>query len=87
LKAAEKPRREAFEGIPASLPALARAQKMLGRLEKSGSDADLDAALATAAAGDPLAASLLQAVRTARATGADAESQLRAALLRLPNPL
>jgi NTP pyrophosphatase (non-canonical NTP hydrolase) len=86
LKAAEKPRRQAFEGIPASLPALARAQKMLGRLQKTGSDVDLDAALAVAADGDELAATLLHAVRTARATGVDAESQLRAALRRLPNP-
>jgi XTP/dITP diphosphohydrolase len=86
LKAAEKPRREAFEGIPATLPALARAQKMLGRLEKAGSDLDLDAAIAAAAGADELAATLLHAVRTARATGVDAESQLRAALLRLPNP-
>jgi XTP/dITP diphosphohydrolase len=84
LKAAEKPRREAFEGIPATLPALARAQKMLGRLEKT--DADVDAAITAAAAGDPLAADLLRAVRTARATGADAEAQLRAALARLPHP-
>jgi XTP/dITP diphosphohydrolase len=86
LKAAEKPSREAFEGIPASLPALARAQKMLGRLEKAGSDADLDAAIAAAAAGDELAATLLSAVRTARNTGVDAEAQLRAALARLPRP-
>ena len=84
LKAIEKPRREAFEGIPATLPALARAQKMLGRLEKAG--VDLDAVIAVAAAGDELTLSLLRAVHTARATGADAEAQLRAALSRLPHP-
>ena len=84
LKAVEKPRRTAFEGIPATLPALARAQKMLGRLEKAG--ADPEAAIETAAGGDALAASLLRAVLTARSTGTDAEAQLRAALSRLPAP-
>jgi XTP/dITP diphosphohydrolase len=86
LKTAEKPGRRAFEGIPASLPALARAQKMLGRLERSGSPIDLDAVIETAAAGDELTATLLRAVRTARIKGLDAESQLRSALVRLPNP-
>jgi len=85
LKAKEKPRREAFEGIPITLPALARAQKMLGRLEKAG-DLDLERAIEVAAAGDDVAAVLLRAVRTARLTGADAEAQLRAALSRLPFP-
>jgi XTP/dITP diphosphohydrolase len=84
LKAVEKPRRTAFEGIPATLPSLARAQKMLGRLEKAG--ADPEAAIETAAAGDALTASLLRAVLLARATDADAEAQLRAALSRLPTP-
>jgi XTP/dITP diphosphohydrolase len=86
LKTAEKPERRGFEGIPVSLPALARAQKMLGRLERSGSPVDLDAAIATAAAGDELTATLFRAVRTARIKGLDAESQLRSALVRLPNP-
>ena len=86
LKAVEKPRRAAFEGIPATLPALARAQKMLGRLEKAGTDADLDAAILVAANGDSLAETLLRTVRTARRTGADAEADLRAALGRLPAP-
>jgi XTP/dITP diphosphohydrolase len=86
LKAAEKPRREAFEGIPTSLPALARAQKMLGRLERSGSAAELAAALEVAAGGDELTASLLRAVLAARASGVDAEAALRGALRRLPHP-
>jgi XTP/dITP diphosphohydrolase len=86
LKAVEKPRREAFEGIPVTLPALARAQKMLGRLEKAGPDVDLAAAIEVAAAGDTLAAALLHAVHQARATGSDAEAALRAALGRLPAP-
>ena len=86
LKAVEKPRREAFEGIPLTLPALARAQKMLGRLEKAGTPVDLDAAIVVAAAGDDLAEALLRSVLTARTTGADAEADLRAALARLPTP-
>jgi len=86
LKAKEKPRREAFEGIPATLPALARAQKMLARLEKAGSPDTVEAAIVTAAAGDELVADLLRSVRRARAAGADAEADLRAALARLPPP-
>jgi XTP/dITP diphosphohydrolase len=84
IKAAEKPRRSAFEGIPSTLPALARAQKMLGRLEAAG--ADLTAAVRTATAGDALAETLLLTVRAALAGGDDAESRLRAALARLPAP-
>ena len=89
LKAVEKPGRRAFEGIPASLPALARAQKMLGRLERAGTQGpalDLDAAIEQAAGSDAIAAALLRAVLQARTSGLDAESQLRSALARLPNP-
>jgi XTP/dITP diphosphohydrolase len=86
LKAAEKPRRQAFEGIPASLPALARAQKMLSRLDRAAPELDLDVAIETAAGGDELSASLLRAVRTALRDGHDAEAQLRSSLARLPNP-
>ena len=84
LKAAEKPDRGAFDGIPATLPALARAQKMLGRLERAG--ADVDAALGRAAGGDDVVGALLRAVRDARARGDDAEAALRAALTRLGGP-
>ena len=81
LKAAEKPGRGAFDGIPATLPALARAHKMLGRLERIG--ADVDAALDRAAGGDDVVRALLRAVRDARARGDDAEAALRASLARL----
>lgn len=84
LKAVEKGRRGLFEGIPSSLPALARAQKMFDRLSHAG--ADLPAAARTAAGDDPLAAHLLDAVLQAGDTGADAESVLRTALARLPTP-
>lgn len=82
LKKAEKRRDGPFEGIPASLPALARAQKMLDRLGHAG--ADLTSAVGAAAGGDALAGHLLAAVLQAREGGADAESVLRAALARLP---
>jgi XTP/dITP diphosphohydrolase len=82
LKAAEKPGRGAFEGIPATLPALARAQKMLDRLGRR--DIDLETAIASAAGPDQLALELLKVVLAARTDGADAEASLRAALGRLP---
>ncbi|MBT0770532.1 MazG family protein [Kineosporia sp. J2-2] len=84
LKAAEKAGRQGFEGIPATLPALARAQKMLGRLARAG--VDTDAAVEKAADGDQLAAALLRVVALARASGEDAEAVLRAALGRLDPP-
>jgi XTP/dITP diphosphohydrolase len=80
IKAAEKQRAGLFDGIPASLPALARAQKMLARLGRAGGDP----ALALAAAGDdPVAGALLAAVRDAADRGVDAEGALRTALQRL----
>jgi XTP/dITP diphosphohydrolase len=79
IKAAEKQRTGVFDGIPASLPALARAQKMLDRL---GPDAD-PARLGPVADGDPIATALLDAVHQAREAGVDAEAALRRALSRL----
>ncbi|GAB6900807.1 nucleoside triphosphate pyrophosphohydrolase [Kineosporia succinea] len=84
LKATEKAGRSGFEGIPATLPALARAQKMLGRLSRAG--VDVDVAVEKASQGDELAAALLRVVVLARASGADAEASLRAALGRLVPP-
>ena len=83
LKAEEKPHRSAFDGIPSSLPALARAQKMLDRIERSG--ADPEAAVATVG-GDGAEALLLRAVQRARALGVDAEAALRGALRNLRAP-
>jgi XTP/dITP diphosphohydrolase len=82
LKVEEKGRQGPFEGIPASLPALARAQKMLDRLQHAA--VDLPAAVGIAAGDDEIAGLLLAAVLRARETGADAESVLRAALARFP---
>jgi XTP/dITP diphosphohydrolase len=83
LKAAEKQREGLFEGIPATLPALARAAKMLGRLARADGGAADPARLEAAAAGDPLALDLLRLAERARADGADPEASLRAALTRL----
>jgi XTP/dITP diphosphohydrolase len=97
LKQQEKRREGLFDGIPVSLPALARAQKMLDRLDNAGrltpevlaeasqAGAPADPATGTdrPAAADPTASVLLAAVRQARAAGVDAESALRQALGRL----
>ncbi len=65
LKATEKARTSALEGIPATLPALAYADKVLGRL------GDVDVT------GDDLGSRLLAIVAEARAEGLDAEETLR----------
>ena len=83
LKAAEKQRQGLYEGIPVTLPALARAAKMLGRLARSDGGAPDPARLADAAGDDPLALELLGVVERARTAGADPEAALRAALTRL----
>ena len=83
LKAAEKRRTGRYEGIPPTLPALARAAKMIARLERAEDDAGVRAELERAGSDDPLAARLLALVREAAAAGTDAESSLRAALTRL----
>jgi XTP/dITP diphosphohydrolase len=81
-KAAEKRRPGLFDGIPASMPSLARAQKMLDRLDRAGGDPSV--ATAAAAAGDEASADLLAAVQRCRRDGVDAEATLRGALSRLP---
>jgi XTP/dITP diphosphohydrolase len=76
LKATEKRRTSPLEGIPATLPALAYADKVLGRL----GDVDLS--------GEDLGGRLLALVAEARAQGQDAEEVLRRAvrLLAVPRP-
>jgi len=68
LKTAEKRRASPLDGIPATLPALAYADKVLGRL----GDADVT--------GDDLGSRLLALVAEARAGGLDAEETLRQAV-------
>ncbi|MEO7447220.1 MAG: MazG family protein [Humibacillus sp.] len=77
IKSQEKQHRtHPLEGVPLSLPSLARAQKYVARLEKAGRPDLLDAAVAP---GD-LGAQLLERVRAARAEGQDAEAALRQTL-------
>jgi XTP/dITP diphosphohydrolase len=75
IKAVEKPHRTSpLDGIPESLPALARANKAAGRLSGAGR---LDLAEA-AAAGDDLGSRLFTLVLEAQANGQDPEAALRA---------
>jgi XTP/dITP diphosphohydrolase len=81
LKAAEKQRSSPVEGIPLALPALAYAEKVVGRLSKAG-------VLPTgiggpAGPGAALGAELLRLVVAAREAGLDAEQELREAVRRL----
>ncbi|MDQ3325632.1 MAG: MazG family protein [Actinomycetota bacterium] len=71
IKTAEKQRTSLLDGIPAALPALARADKMLGRVARSGLD------VAVPADDDSYGARLLALVAEARAAGVDPEAALR----------
>jgi XTP/dITP diphosphohydrolase len=74
LKAAEKGRASVLEGIPRTLPALALADKVLGRAERVGAEPP---------PGGELGDRLLRLVVEARQRGADAEQELRDAVRRL----
>ena len=74
-KAAEKGRTSAVDGVPATLPALSLAAKVVHRVEKHGVDVDpVD--------GDDLGSRLMALVVEARAAGEDPETALRAAVRR-----
>lgn len=89
VKKAEKPgRAHAFEGVPAALPALARAQKLLDRADRAGlAPEPASTAPGTGAAAVPAAPAteqelgelLFGIVAEARRAGLDAERALRAA--------
>ena len=83
IKAAEKQRDGLFDGIPLTLPALARAQKMLDRLRRSQGGPAAAEHLVAVAGHDPLARRLLDAVALAAEQDLDAEGVLRQALARL----
>ena len=86
LKAAQQQRTSALEGIPVSLPALARAQKVLRRLAKADLDVEVrDAADSSPAVGpeEQIGAQLLELVRAAEDRGIDAEAALRTRIRRL----
>lgn len=73
LKAAQQRRTSVLEGIPTSLPALARAQKVLSRIAKAGLEIEAD----TAESADQIGARLLELVHEAQRQGVDAEAALR----------
>jgi XTP/dITP diphosphohydrolase len=78
LKAAEKGRASVLDGVPAALPALALADKVLGRAARVGV-APADPAGQEDALGDRLLAVVVEA----RSNGLDAEQELRDAVRRL----
>ena len=83
LKASEKPHRTSvLDGIPRGMPALALAQKVLGKAEKVGMTmaATDDPAPAALAGEDELGRVLLELVASARSQGLDAERALRVAV-------
>ncbi len=76
LKAAEKQRSSVLEGIPVGLPALAYADKVVGRLARAGALDEEPAATGSDDIGDRL----LALVREARDVGVDPEQALRDAV-------
>lgn len=86
LKATEKPHRSSvLDGIPQGMPALALADKLVGRAEKVGVPIPDAAAptMATPATEAELGAHLLAIVASARAAGLDPERALRTTLREL----
>lgn len=80
-KAAEKPERtSAFEGLPKGLPALALADKVIGKLDESPTPSELVTEKTTE---DDLGDLLVAIVSAARANGLDAERALRTAVRRV----
>jgi XTP/dITP diphosphohydrolase len=88
LKAVEKPgRTSVLDGIPQSMPALALADKLLGRAQKVGLlDPDAAASVPVTSEAD-LGALLLAIVSSAKAAGLDAERALRGTLRGLQNEI
>jgi uncharacterized protein YabN with tetrapyrrole methylase and pyrophosphatase domain len=84
VKKAEKPERgHVFDGVPAALPALARAQKLLDRAERANpTPAAGQTAAHVPATEEELGDTLFGIVAGARAAGLDAERALRGALRR-----
>lgn len=78
VKAREKADRPVDDGIPSALPALLYADKVLDRLERAGTPADLVADPADAGAG--VGERLLALVAEARVAGVDPEQALRDAV-------
>lgn len=89
LKKADKPgRTSVLDGIPQAMPALALADKLLGRAQRVGlADIADGSAAAAAATEDALGDQLLAIVSSARAAGLDSERALRGALRRLQDEI
>ncbi|WP_165067490.1 MazG family protein [Marisediminicola senii] len=90
LKAVEKPERTSvLDGIPAGMPSLLLAEKVLGRAAKVGVSVPVSttgsAGSASFADENQLGAVLLGIVASARSSGLDAERALRGALRGLQN--
>ena len=80
LKAQEKQRTSVLDGVPAALPALALAEKYLGRADRGGVDVAVEEPdLPDDLTSEQLGALLLGVVSAARRQGLDAESALREA--------
>jgi XTP/dITP diphosphohydrolase len=88
LKSVEKPgRTSVLDGIPQSMPALALADKLLGRAQKVGLlDPDVAASVPMTSEAD-LGALLLAIVSSAKSAGLDAERALRGTLRGLQNEI
>lgn len=82
-KKTEKPERgHVLDGVPAALPALARAQKLLDRAERAGLAAAADTAAGLPATEEELGELLFGIAAAARDAGLDAERALRGAVRR-----
>jgi XTP/dITP diphosphohydrolase len=80
-KATEKPERESkFDGLPKGLPALALADKVIGKLDESPTASNH---VDESTTDDELGDMLIAIVAAARANGLDAEGSLRKAVRRL----
>ncbi|MFE5673028.1 MazG family protein [Agromyces sp. NPDC056523] len=81
LKASEKPHRTSvLDGVPQGMPALALAQKLLGKAEKVGVTREPTDVASAPATEEELGDTLIALVASARAQGLDAERALRGAI-------
>ncbi|WP_084125644.1 MazG family protein [Demequina sp. NBRC 110054] len=78
IKARTMGRESVMDGVPAALPALQRAQKMLSRADRAG--LDVPASSGAASSGNSIGERLLALAAEASAQGVDAEAALREAV-------
>ncbi|WP_244885278.1 MazG family protein [Demequina mangrovi] len=83
IKAETSGRESAFDGIPTTLGALARAQKVLGRAARADLPVDAPAATDEPAGESAIGDALLALAARAQAEGVDAETALRGAVRRV----